>query len=68
VTDTIYVYLVPGLPVPELVAPCLDGWTVQIDAGLTHERQLDAYHHALSHINGRDWEREDVNEIETDRH
>lgn len=62
--ERVYVHLVPGLPVREIVEPCFDGWSVQISADLTYEQRLDAYEHALGHINGGDFQRADADEIE----
>lgn len=67
-TDNIYVHLVPGLPVPEMVAPCTDGWSIQIRAGMTREQTLKSYFHALRHIFGGDFEETDVQAIEGRRH
>lgn len=62
--DRVYVHIVPGLPVREMVQPCLDGWSIQISADLTREAALDAYEHALRHIEGGDFLRDDADEIE----
>lgn len=67
-SERIFVHLVPGLPVPEFVTPCLEGWSVQICAGLTFEGRLNAYNHALEHIANNDWEKKDAAEIEAMRH
>lgn len=68
-TDEIYVYLVnlpPGIN--EAVMPCAGGYTVYINSALTFEGRVNAYKHALWHINNRDFEKFDVQEIECDAH
>lgn len=45
-----------------------DSYTVLLNARLTHERQLEAYYHAIRHIQNNDYEKEDVNKIEFDAH
>lgn len=69
--DNIYVYLREDLPVSvhEFVTPCLDGYTIYINAKLDDAHQLRAYHHALEHIKNNDFEKEgDVQEIELRAH
>ena len=67
--DDIYVYFV-HLPrhIREMVAPCLSGYTVYIDKDLTHEQQQSAYLHALRHIKRKDFEKSDVQVIESEAH
>ena len=67
--DQIYVYFVK-LPfrVNEMVTPCLEGYTVYIDERLDEAHRLEAYRHALEHINHHDFERADVQQIEADAH
>lgn len=49
----------------EAVTENEDGtYTIFINEKLTREMQLKAYAHALQHITGRDFEKENVNEIE----
>lgn len=49
----------------EAVTENEDGtYTIFINEKLTHEMQLKAYAHALKHIMGKDFERENVDEIE----
>ena len=61
----VYTYLVE-LPdqIEEMVVPCLDGYTVYIDANLTAERRVSAFRHALRHILHGDHEKADVGQIE----
>lgn len=65
--EPVFVYHVP-LPdgVSEIVLPCLDGHTVYIDDSLSHEAQIEAYRHATRHIKNRDFEKDNVQEIEKD--
>ena len=67
--DDIYTYLIP-LPdgINEVVLPCLGGYTVYIDSRLSQEKQVRSYYHALGHIINNDFEKEDVQEIETNAH
>lgn len=67
--DNIFIYYVK-LPdgVDEVVMPCLDGYTVYIDPALSHEQRMKAYNHALSHIDNHDFEKHDVQEIESEAH
>ena len=67
--DDVFVYFVP-LPntVHELVAPCIEGYTVYInlnDDGTTQEESLQ---HALRHIDYKDFEGGDVQSIESHNH
>lgn len=68
--EDIYVYLIsfPRGTTHEAVLPCADGYTVYIDDRLGREGQLEAYKHALKHINRTDFEKSDVNEIELEAH
>lgn len=53
----------------EMVVPNEDGsFTILINAGLSHESQLEAYKHALKHINGSDFQKTDVQSIEYTAH
>lgn len=67
--DNIYVYflnLPPGIN--EMVTPCLEGYTVYIDARLDEAHRLEAYNHALAHIHNDDYSKADVQQIESDAH
>ena len=65
--DDIYVYLV-CLPegIDEMVTPSGWGYTIYIDERLDRLHRIRAYAHALEHIKGNDFERSDVQEIESD--
>ena len=45
-----------------------DSYTIFINAKLSHERQLEAYSHALMHIDCGDFEKENVDVIESAAH
>lgn len=67
--NNVYVYLI-DLPdrVDEMVAPCLDGYTVYLNARLSYAGRVRAYHHAMRHIDRNDFEKYDVQEIEIKNH
>lgn len=67
--DNIHVYL-QDLPtaIGEMVMPCLDGYTVFINSRLSSEMQRKCFEHALDHVRHNDWEKENVDEIEYERH
>lgn len=64
--DDLYVYYVQ-LPdgVDEAVLPCLGGYTIYIDPRQSMSGMFRAYQHALEHIRNHDFEKSDVQEIET---
>lgn len=68
-TDDIYVYPA-DLPIGthEMVSPCADGYTVYVNTRYTREAQLGAYLHAVKHVEGRDWEKDNVQDIEVRAH
>lgn len=68
--DDVFVYLQDLPPgTSEMVSPNSDGtYTILIDARLNHEGQLAAYNHALKHLDNCDFERLDVQQIETEAH
>lgn len=66
--DDVFVYMVdiPG-KANEMITPCQDGYTVYIDDALSPQGKLDAYIHAVSHI--EDYESDKTaDEIEAMRH
>ena len=67
--DDVYTYIT-RLPkgIREAVMPCNDGYTVYIDETLDHAARIDAYNHALRHINEQDWRRVNVQDIEARAH
>ncbi len=42
-----------------------DSYTIFLNARLSYERQLEAYYHAMKHIEGDDFSKYDVQEIES---
>ena len=67
--DDVFVYIV-DLPenIAEMVVPCVGGYTVYLDAKLSYTGKLEAYHHALKHIDRNDFEKENVQKIEAEAH
>ena len=65
----VYIYIV-DLPdrVDEMVTPCIDGYTVYLNARLSYAGRVRAYLHAMRHIERNDFERANVQEIETETH
>lgn len=65
----VYTYIV-NLPdgVHEMIAKCLDGYTIYLHAGDTAERQRESFIHALRHIMQDDYNKVDVQEIESAAH
>ena len=65
--DDIYVYIVDLPPtVPELVAPCFGGYTIYLNARLSYPDRVKAYLHALTHVERNDWEKDNVQIIESE--
>lgn len=67
--DDVFIYLI-DLPakINEAVTPCLDGYTIYINRNLSKDSQLKAYLHALHHIMNKDFERSDIQQIESEAH
>ena len=67
--DDIYTYLVP-MPggVREYVTPCSDGYTVYINDQLDEEHRLQAYQHAVHHVQNNDLGAGNVQQIESLAH
>lgn len=65
----VYVYIV-DLPerVDEMVTPCLDGYTVYLNARLSYAGRVRAYYHAIRHIERNDFENDNVQKIEEEAH
>ena len=65
--DNVYVYYVQ-LPdgIDEAVLPCIDGYTIYIDSRQSKAEMEQAYNHAISHIINNDFEKFDVEQIETE--
>ena len=45
-----------------------DSYTIFLNARLSHDSQLKSYYHAMKHILGNDFEKIDIDKIETDAH
>lgn len=45
-----------------------DSYTIFLNSRLSRDSQLKSYYHALKHIKGNDFERKNVQEIETKTH
>lgn len=68
-TPDVYLYRVKLPPgVNEMVTPCDGGYTVYIDSRLSHEKVLEAYKHAVEHIENDDFGKICVQEIEEEAH
>ena len=67
--DDIFIYFVP-LPntVHEMVTPCIEGYTIYLNLNDDLDTQKKGYEHALNHINNRDFDGGNVQEIEIDSH
>lgn len=53
----------------EMVVPNEDNsYTVIINSRLSKEKQMEAYMHAMRHITGNDFEKFDVQQIESEAH
>lgn len=71
--DDVYVYLRDDLPysIHEIVTPCINGYTVYINNKLDDSGKLEAYNHALEHIDNGDFDidcAKTVQEIEAVAH
>lgn len=70
-TDYIQVRIVnfPNHKGDEMVTQNEDGgYTILINANITHEARQKAYLHALSHIMNHDFDKKDVQNIEAETH
>lgn len=67
--EDVFVYYVqlPG-KINETVTTCYGGYTVLIDPRQSTDGIRRSYLHALQHINNHDFERENVQDIETNAH
>lgn len=45
-----------------------DSYTVLLNSRLSHERLIEAYNHAIQHIQNSDFEKADSNQIEFNAH
>lgn len=59
----------PTTKVTETVTQNADGsYTIFLNSRMTQERQLESYLHAMRHITDNDFEKTDVQEIESEAH
>ncbi len=59
----------PNKKVKESVVENSDGsYTIFIDSALTREMQQESFEHAMKHIVGDDFTKDDINKIEFDAH
>lgn len=64
-----YQVIVLDMPTNEAVTVNEDGsYTIFINARLNREQQLMSYYHAMKHIAGEDFDKENVQEIEKEAH
>lgn len=54
--------------IDEMIVPCADGYTIWTDSRLTYRGRIEAYNHALGHIERNDWEEYYVQKIESVAH
>lgn len=67
--DNIYTYIVDLPPhITEMVTPCFDGYTIYLDASLSPYGREKAFKHAMWHIRNNDFEKYDVQQIESEAH
>ena len=67
--EDIYVYYAPLPPgIKESVVPCYNGFTVYLNSNHAREANIEGYYHALFHIQNKDHQKEDVQEIERQAH
>lgn len=67
--EYVYTYIVDLPPhISEMVAPCCDGYTIYLAASLSPSGRARAYNHAMRHIRNHDFEKYDVQQIETEAH
>ena len=67
--DTFYIFIT-DLPdgINEMMTPCFDGFTIYINNRLDEIGRLKAYYHAVSHILQKDFDKDDVQIIESGAH
>lgn len=67
--EDVYIHYaqIPGT-VNEAISPCEGGYNVTIDPRQSHEGLIRSYNHALKHIKEVDFEKDDVQAIETSAH
>ena len=69
IREGIQVFIMDGMTVNEAVTENEDGsYTIFISSELCEQKRLNAYYHALCHINGNDFQKESVQSIEKESH
>lgn len=64
-----YQVILMDMTVNEVVTENEDGsYTIFINSRLNYEKQMKAYLHAMKHITGDDFQKDDVQEIECSAH
>lgn len=66
--DTFVYYADLPNSVKEMVLPCYGGFTIYINCRLSQESQYKALIHAFNHITNNDFEKSNVNQIESEAH
>lgn len=67
--STSYQVILMDMTVNEVVTENEDGsYTIFINSRMNYEKQMRAYLHAMEHINGDDFQKEDVQHIEYHAH
>lgn len=63
------IFFMDGMTVNEMVTENEDGsFTIFVNSNLCESKRLKAINHAMRHIRNRDFEKENVQEIETSAH
>lgn len=67
--DDVFIYFVP-LPnkVHEMITPCIEGYTIYLNCNDDQQTNEKSLIHALSHISNDDFEKENVQSIESNAH
>ena len=67
--EDVYVYPADLPPkIKALSTPCLDGFTVYVNVNLDPREQIEAYEHEMEHIRNNDFEKHNVQAIESVAH
>lgn len=63
------IFFIDGMKVNEVITENEDGsYTIFVNSNLCESKRLHAIRHAFKHIKGRDFSKEDVQEIEAHSH
>ena len=66
--DTFIYYVKLPAHLNEFVVPCVGGYTIYINESLSDDDRIKAYAHAMKHIEEKDFEKYDAQEIEVAAH